>query len=144
MIHACARAPREGQDGTWITPAVERAYGGLHDLGIAHSAEAWIGQELVGGLYGVALGRCFFGESMFAARPDASKVALASLVRELIERDFQLIDCQMKTNHLISMGAREISRATFQGLLAGLVDVPSDPRPWGPAPLSRKPDGTTS
>ena len=135
VIRACAKIPRQHEDGTWISPAFQRAYGALHDLGLAHSAEAWEGDDLVGGLYGVALGRCFFGESMFSARPDASKVAFVALTRELIARGFELIDCQARTEHLVRLGAREVPRGEFLARIAELVDVSADPRPWGPSPL---------
>jgi leucyl/phenylalanyl-tRNA--protein transferase len=117
VIAACSSTPRPGQDGTWIVPAIRRAYGALHELGVAHSVETWAegdaGQVLVGGLYGIAIGRMFYGESMFAHRTDASKIALAHLVRFLEKRGFGMIDCQMNTGHLASLGAREIPRKTF-------------------------------
>lgn len=129
VMAACA-APRDGQAGTWITPEVYAGYCGLHAAGLAHSVETWIDGELVGGLYGVALGRAFYGESMFMRRTDASKLALAHLVRQLTRWEFGVIDCQMNTNHLASLGAREISRADFVGRLADLVDLPGVPGPW--------------
>src|SRR3954447_3903880 len=103
VIRGCATAERKGEDGTWITPGVVRAYTDLFDLGFAHSAESWAGGELVCGLYGVQLGRAFFGESMFSRRTDASKVALAALVAELARREIGLIDCQVTTEHLLSL-----------------------------------------
>jgi leucyl/phenylalanyl-tRNA--protein transferase len=109
VIHACS-LPRRHQEGTWITPQMQRAYGLLHTLGYAHSVETWIGGELAGGLYGVAIGRAFYGESMFTRITDASKIALAHLARYLEARRFAVIDCQMKTAHLASLGAREIPR----------------------------------
>lgn len=112
VIAGCA-APRDGAAGTWITPEMRRAYGRLHELGYAHSVEAWDGERLVGGLYGIALGRVFFGESMFSRVTDASKVCLAHLARHLESLKFAVIDCQMTTAHLVSLGAREIPRATF-------------------------------
>lgn len=111
-------APRPGQDGTWISPAMRQAYGRLHALGHAHSVETWIGGRLAGGLYGMAIGRAFYGESMFSRVTDASKVALAHLSRYLERLGFAVIDCQMKTAHLASLGAREIRRSE---LLSGLA-----------------------
>lgn len=117
VIAACA-APRAGQnDGTWITPEMDRAYCRLHQLGHAHSIETWHGGEVVGGLYGVAVGQVFFGESMFSVMSDASKVALAALAAQLRRWRFALIDCQVRTEHLARMGAAEIPRATFLQLL---------------------------
>jgi leucyl/phenylalanyl-tRNA--protein transferase len=111
VIYWCRRlrAGVEGE-GTWITPEMKKAYIRLHELGFAHSVEVWDGEELVGGVYGVCLGRCFFGESMFSRAPNGSKVALVALMQHLRERDFVLLDCQQTTAHLLSMGAREISR----------------------------------
>jgi leucyl/phenylalanyl-tRNA--protein transferase len=120
VMRACA-APRDGQGGTWISSAMIAAYAALHEAGHAHSIETWMtgqnGEELAGGLYGVAIGRVFFGESMFTRRTDASKIALAHLARWLRENDFGVIDCQMNTAHLASLGAREIPRAEFAELL---------------------------
>jgi leucyl/phenylalanyl-tRNA--protein transferase len=116
VVAACGR-PRPGQPGTWITPEMREAYGALHDLGYAHSVEVWQGKELVGGLYGVSLGRAFFGESMFSAIPNASKAALITLVECLRERGFDLIDCQVETAHLAGLGARMIPRREFLALL---------------------------
>jgi leucyl/phenylalanyl-tRNA--protein transferase len=113
VIEACARTPRPGQRGTWITRAMQDAYGELHRRGLAHSVEAWSGTRLVGGLYGISLGAAFFGESMFADRPDASKVAFAASVEWLRGRGFELLDCQVDTEHLRRFGAREIPRAEF-------------------------------
>ena len=113
VIAACASTPRPRERGTWITAEMREAYLRLHALGFAHSAEAWRGGRLVGGLYGVALGGCFFGESMFAREPDASKAAFATLVRQLGRWGFALIDCQMHTEHLARFGAREWPRARF-------------------------------
>ena len=129
---ACSQVPREGQNGTWISKQMIAAYVELHSLGIAHSFETWIAGELAGGLYGVALGRVFYGESMFSKQTDASKIAFVHLVRQLQRWNFGLIDCQMKTGHLASLGAREIPRQEFSALLADLVNY-SDPnaaRPW--------------
>jgi leucyl/phenylalanyl-tRNA--protein transferase len=112
VMQACA-APRPGQHGTWITPEMVDAYCRLHDLGLAHSVESYLGDELVGGLYGVALGTLFFGESMFARATDASKVAFVQLVQQLRRWGFTLIDCQVSTAHLASLGAEEIRRQVF-------------------------------
>jgi leucyl/phenylalanyl-tRNA--protein transferase len=129
VIAACAE-PRPDQDGTWITGAVFDAYCALAAMGVAHSIEAWEGDTLVGGLYGVALGRMFFGESMFARRSDASKVALVHLVRQLRRWGFPLIDCQMSTSHLASLGARTVSRAEFLTVVRRGVAAPPVPAPW--------------
>jgi leucyl/phenylalanyl-tRNA--protein transferase len=123
VVRACA-APRSGQDGTWITEAIVSAYGELHRRGLAHSMEVWQGDDLVGGLYGVSIGRMFYGESMFHKRPDASKIALAALVRLLVAEEVPVIDCQQKTSHLASLGAREIPRRDFCRHVAGAVERP--------------------
>ena len=138
VIRACA-APRADAGGTWIVPAMARAYERLHVLGLAHSAEAWRGDELAGGLYGVAMGRVFFGESMFSRASDASKVALAYLARCLSDWGYALIDCQVYTPHLASLGAVEMPRAEFQRRLAEAIDQPVAGHAWdarfrGPAP----------
>lgn len=124
VMRECA-APREGQDGTWITERIVDAYGGLHRRGCAHSFETWHGDRLIGGLYGVSLGRMFYGESMFARETDASKVALAALVHTLQRHDFRVIDCQQNTGHLASLGAREIDRRTFLHEIAELTRRPA-------------------
>lgn len=129
VMRACA-APRAGQLGTWITEDMIAAYGALHARGYAHSVETWIDGQLAGGLYGVALGRMFYGESMFARATDASKIALAHLVRQLDRWRFGMIDCQMQTAHLASFGAREIPRAEFMRKLAELVNYPPAPEEW--------------
>jgi leucyl/phenylalanyl-tRNA--protein transferase len=129
VISACAE-PRATQDGTWISAEMIAAYCALHERGIAHSIETWIGGELAGGLYGVAIGRMFYGESMFTRVPDASKIALVHLARELQRRDFGMIDCQMHTRHLASFGAREIPRADFMRKLQELVNCPHVPGRW--------------
>ena len=126
---ACA-APRPGQQGTWITPELQQAYLGLHRLGHAHSIETWIDGELAGGLYGVALGAVFFGESMFSQVRDASKIALVHAARYLQLAGFRIIDCQMHTDHLESMGAIEMDRDGFLHLLAELVDCRRDAGRW--------------
>ncbi len=121
VMRACA-APRPGQDGTWITSGMLAAYEQLHALGYAHSAETWIDGELAGGLYGVAIGGMFYGESMFMRRRDASKIALVHLAHRLEARGFGMIDCQMRTGHLASLGAREIPRLEFSQRLAELIN----------------------
>ncbi|OQW41626.1 MAG: leucyl/phenylalanyl-tRNA--protein transferase [Proteobacteria bacterium SG_bin4] len=121
VMQACA-APRKGQSGTWIHPEMIAAYTALHDMGLAHSVETWIDGELVGGLYGVALGKVFFGESMFSRSTDASKIAFVHLVKQLQYWEFGLIDCQVKTRHLASLGAREISRVSFSRQLGTLIN----------------------
>lgn len=123
VMQACA-GPRDGQAGTWITHDVIAGYSRLHELGFAHSVETWVENELVGGLYGVALGRAFYGESMFTRITDASKIAFAHLVRQLERWQFGIIDCQMRTAHLASLGAREIPRAEFRRSLDELVNYP--------------------
>jgi leucyl/phenylalanyl-tRNA--protein transferase len=129
VIQACSE-PRPRQRGTWITDAMQAAYTRLHRLGVAHSIETWRGDELVGGLYGVALGRAFFGESMFSRATDASKIALVHLVQQLNTWGFGLIDCQMHTPLLASFGAREIARPQFTRRVAELVNYPDVPAPW--------------
>jgi leucyl/phenylalanyl-tRNA--protein transferase len=113
VIGACASVARDGQRGTWITGEMQAAYIRLHGLGYAHSVECWQEEELVGGLYGVSLGRAFFGESMFHHQTDASKVALATLVTKLKGWEFEFIDAQMTTDHMISLGAKEVPRRVF-------------------------------
>lgn len=129
VMRGCA-APRAGQGGTWITDDMLAAYGTLHRLGHAHSIETWIDGKLAGGLYGVAIGRMFYGESMFTRATDASKLALAHLVRQLQRWGFELIDCQMETPHLARFGARKIPRAAFMRKLAELVNYPASPGKW--------------
>jgi len=129
VIQACSE-PRAHQQGTWITAAMRAAYIRLHRLGVAHSVETWRGGELAGGLYGLALGRAFFGESMFSRASDASKIALVHLVRQLQRWQFELIDCQMRTPLLASFGAREITRGEFTRRLAELVKYPDVVGPW--------------
>lgn len=124
VMQECA-APRADEDGTWITAAIRAGYGALHRLGAAHSVEVWNGERLVGGLYGVSLGRMFYGESMFARESDASKTALVALARMLEGHEFTVIDCQQSTRHLASLGAREISRAAFLERVDELVRQPA-------------------
>ncbi|MEM7374186.1 MAG: leucyl/phenylalanyl-tRNA--protein transferase [Bacteroidota bacterium] len=113
VVGRCKQIARPGQEGTWITGDMMNAYCTLHDMGFAHSVEVWKDDQLVGGLYGVSLGRCFFGESMFAEVSNASKVGFITMVQDLRERQFQLIDCQVPTQHLASFGAIEIARQQF-------------------------------
>lgn len=121
VVESCAAVPRNYGEGTWIVPEMMDAYEELHRMGYAHSVEAWHDGNLVGGLYGVALGRAFFGESMFTLMADASKVALVHLVRLLTRWGFDFIDCQVVTEHLRRLGAREISRQAFLGQLEKAV-----------------------
>jgi leucyl/phenylalanyl-tRNA---protein transferase len=146
VIEACASAPRPGQDGTWITSEMRDAYVKLFRLGLAHSTEAWRGDELVGGLYGVSLGSMYFGESMFARAPDASKIAFVTLVGELRRRGIDLIDCQVHTEHLARFGAVEWPRAHYLRALArclrrptyrGRWRFPDEPAAAGPAASGR-------
>jgi leucyl/phenylalanyl-tRNA--protein transferase len=130
VVDACARAPRFGQYGTWITPEMASAYHAMHRAGYCHSVETWQDDRLVGGLYGVSLGRVFFGESMFARVTDASKVALAALIGILRSHGVPLIDCQQDTAHLATLGARTISRRTFARHLQELIDSNAPPAYW--------------
>ena len=125
VIEACAGTPREGQNGTWIVPEMVDAYCAWHALGRAHSFETWIDGELVGGLYGVSIGRMFFGESMFSHRTDASKIALAALVCFCREQGVPMIDCQQHTGHLASMGAGTIARTEFEARVASVLGEPA-------------------
>lgn len=129
VIAGCAR-PRAGQDGTWISAEMIAAYTRLHQMGVAHSIETWIDGRLAGGSYGIALGRAFYGESMFTLVPEASKIAFVHLVRQLQRWDFGVIDCQMNTPHLARFGAREIPRTDFIAQLDNLVNLPVVPTPW--------------
>ncbi len=129
VLEGCA-GPRSGDGGTWLSEAMRAAYFALHRAGYAHSFETWRRDELVGGLYGVAIGRMFYGESMFSRATDASKVALVALVAELRAREFPLIDCQMKTPLLASLGACEMPRRQFLRRLAALVHYPEASGRW--------------
>ncbi len=129
VIAACA-APRDGHAGTWIVPEMIAAYTALHELGFAHSVESWRDGELVGGLYGMALGKVFFGESMFTRSPDASKVALVRLVERLKAEGYRVIDCQQATGHLASLGAREIPRNVFAKLVRESIQYPPVGSRW--------------
>lgn len=129
VIRECAAKPRDGQDGTWIVPPIQQAYAQWHEAGQVHSFETWIDGELAGGLYGVNLGRMFFGESMFAHRTDASKIALAALVCFCRAQGIQVVDCQQETEHLASLGARPWPRERFEAHLAQVVDQ-TPPAVW--------------
>ncbi len=135
VIEQCAQSSRRGQLGTWITPAIMDAYHELHTEGFGHSIEAWRDGELTGGLYGLALDRMFFGESMFAHESDASKVALAGLIDVLRRLDVPLIDCQQETAHLASFGARPIARRAFATHLGELIHSNAPPAGWIRGPL---------
>lgn len=130
VIHACATTPRGGQASTWITAEMQSAYHQLHRLGYAHSVETWIDGKLAGGLYGVALGGIFYGESMFSRVRDASKIALAHLCVHLNRLGFGIIDCQMETTHLVSLGARPIPRDDFIAALDALAVTGNAPGRW--------------
>lgn len=130
VIQACAVVPREAQNGTWITPEMQEAYINLHGLGYAHSVESWLGGKLAGGLYGVSLGKCFFGESMFHLKTDASKVALATLVEKLKSWDFHFIDSQMTTEHMVRLGAKELPRRIFLKRLQSALRHPTRRGRW--------------
>lgn len=125
VMRACASAPRDGQSGTWITEEMIAAYVRLHRAGHAHSIETWIDGGLAGGLYGLAIGRMFYGESMFSHSTDASKLAFAHLCAFLAEQECGMIDCQMNTDHLASLGGHEIPRAQFVRELAALARAPA-------------------
>jgi leucyl/phenylalanyl-tRNA--protein transferase len=129
VIAACA-APRRGERGTWLVPAMQRAYLAMHTAGLAHSIEVWMGEELAGGIYGVALGRMFFGESMFSNRTDGSKIALVHLARLMQRWDMPLLDCQLESEHLASLGARPMPRVEFTRVVAELVKRPPTPTRW--------------
>jgi leucyl/phenylalanyl-tRNA--protein transferase len=124
VIHACSQTPRTGQDGTWIVPEMIQAYRDWHALGKVHSVETWIDGELAGGLYGVSIGRMFFGESMFSHRTDASKIALAALVAFCRAHGMPMIDCQQRTGHLASLGGRELPRSEFEARLTPRLREP--------------------
>jgi len=133
VMASCSQAPRPGQDGTWITGDFLEAYGELHRLGFAHSVEVWGGQRgdaLVGGLYGIRLGKVFYGESMFSRESNASKVGFVKAVRHLVSLGVELIDCQAPTAYLASFGARPVPRAWFLGRLGELVSFPGPRGPW--------------
>lgn len=129
VMQACSD-PRDGQAGTWIGSRMMQVYGQLHEAGYAHSVETWINGELAGGLYGLAIGRVFYGESMFTRQSDASKLALAHLCEMLSASHYELIDCQMETAHLASLGARPIPRIEFIQELQRLVNLQADSSFW--------------
>ncbi|MCB9230478.1 MAG: leucyl/phenylalanyl-tRNA--protein transferase [Bacteroidia bacterium] len=130
VIKACKQKYRPGQSGTWITEEMVDAYLELHRLGFAHSVEVWQGETLVGGLYGVSLGRFFFGESMFSNQPNASKTGFITLVNSLVALEFELIDCQVYTKHLDSLGARLIPRKQFIEILRKGISAPTLQGNW--------------
>lgn len=130
VIKSCKQAPRENQQGTWIVDDMVKAYCRLHKAGYAHSVEAWQDDKLVGGLYGISLGKCFFGESMFSRRANASKVAFATLVTHLEKKGFDLVDCQVATDHLIRFGAVKIPRRDFLAQLAHALRAPNRVGKW--------------
>jgi leucyl/phenylalanyl-tRNA--protein transferase len=131
VMLACASTSRPGQDGSWIVPEILEGYCALHALGCAHSVETWMGGQLAGGLYGVSIGCMFYGESMFHHATDASKLAFVHLVRHLEQQGYGMVDCQMHTPHLASLGAREIPRDEFARRLAELVNLkPDSPGQW--------------
>ena len=130
VMQGCAAARRKGARGTWINREMIEAYTRMHEMGFAHSAEAWHEGKLVGGLYGVSIGRAFFGESMFTTMPNASKAAFATLVGQLDRWGIRLIDCQTHTDHLERLGARLVPRAEFLALLAQAVREEAPPTPW--------------
>jgi leucyl/phenylalanyl-tRNA---protein transferase len=130
VIQACAAVPRAAQNGTWITEEMQEAYINLHGLGYAHSVESWFGGKLTGGLYGVSLGKAFFGESMFHLKTDASKVALAALVEKLRSWDFHFIDSQMTTEHMVRLGAKELPRRIFLKRLQSALRHPTRRGRW--------------
>lgn len=134
VIRQCAHTRLQEDQGTWLDEAMIAAYCTLHELGYAHSVECWRQGELAGGLYGVSLGKTFFGESMFSKETDSSKVALAGLVRQLMAWDYDMIDCQVGTGHLMSLGAREISAADFMQLLEQSLAQPTRRGKWNPVP----------
>jgi leucyl/phenylalanyl-tRNA---protein transferase len=130
VIASCSKAPGRDQDGTWITDEMKQAYLALHNLGYAHSVETYDGNELVGGLYGISLGKAFFGESMFFKKRDASKIALYFLVQKLMEWDFHFIDAQVETDHLKSMGANLVPRKEFLNSLNLALKYPTIQGKW--------------
>lgn len=133
VVAACAKTPRAGQRGTWITADMQAAYVEMHRLGHAHSVEVFDGPHLAGGIYGVAVGRMFFGESMFSAVSGGSKAALAALAHGLAAWEWPLVDAQVESPHLLSLGAESWPREAFMARLAGLVDLPGRPGPWSVA-----------
>jgi leucyl/phenylalanyl-tRNA--protein transferase len=135
VVRACANKPRSGQSGTWITDEIKAAYCEMHRRGHAHSVETWIDGSLAGGLYGMAIGQAFYGESMFSDKRDASKIALAHLCAHLKQRGFGIIDCQMETTHLTSLGAHPIPRRDFADRLTELCPHGDAPALWPAAAI---------
>lgn len=131
VIDNCQKVFRAGQNGSWITEEMKQSYFDLHQTGYAHSIEVWFEGELVGGLYGVSIGSAFFGESMFAHKSNASKVGFITLVQDLTEKGFSMIDCQIHTQHLESLGASNIDRTTFLDQLEESVEAESIVGNWG-------------
>jgi leucyl/phenylalanyl-tRNA--protein transferase len=134
VVRACA-APRRSEQGTWITPAMMNAYQHLHELGWAHSIEIWQAQKLIGGLYGVAIGQTFFGESMFSKQPNASKIALLFLAKYLQAGDFDILDCQVVSSHLLGLGARIVPRSDFLETLESACGDPVTYNGWPDGPM---------
>ncbi len=130
VIQGCQESPRPGQDGTWLTPELRTSFTELHRRGWAHCAEAWLDGRLVGGLYGLAIGGMFCGESMFARADDASKIALATLCQQLARWGFALLDAQVETPHLAALGARMVPRSAFLAEVARAAAMPFPPGPW--------------
>lgn len=130
VMQACSEVPREGQNGTWITDDMLKAYTSLHNAGHAHSVEVWFDNELVGGLYGVSIGKMFYGESMFSKMTDSSKIALTALAMQLKQWGFKMIDTQVETPHLNSLGAQLISRESFEALINELTQQAFAPGKW--------------
>jgi leucyl/phenylalanyl-tRNA---protein transferase len=131
VIQCCRTTKRHGQHGTWISDKIISAYTELHLMGFAHSVEVWNEDKIVGGLYGVSIGNCFFGESMFSHQPNASKTALITLAQVLETKNFALMDCQMPTEHLFSMGAKEISRKDFLSIVEESHQYETHLNNWG-------------
>ena len=136
VITECAQVRLENSEGTWIVDDMVHAYCRLHEAGFAHSVETWQDGDLAGGLYGVSLGKCFFGESMFTRISNASKVALTALVEHVKTYDFSLIDCQITTDHMLRFGAREISRTRYLDELSKAMDAPTLQGRWNISPNS--------
>ncbi len=136
VICACAQPRQERDEGTWLIPDMIEAYCTIHHMGVAHSVEAWKDDRLVGGLYGISMGRAFFGESMFSREPDASKTALVALADHLRHYGFEFIDCQVTTDHLLSMGAVEITRDVFLDRLETAIAGESPEETWAPGRLA--------
>ena len=138
VIKSCADVRIRQGEGTWIIPEMQQAYTELHQEGFAHSVESWLDGKLVGGLYGISIGQCFFGESMFSTVNDSSKVALVALSEFAQQKGIKLIDCQMTTPHLLRLGAREIKREVFLKMLKEYLESPTIKGPWHKCPVSLK------